>query len=95
MFVCTLRCEIDGDILYDMRHDVRSLLEKHRSINLLDFSKQEDIYLIDEWSDATEHGGLSETELMHNKEDECLTIQSLFRRIPEGVEFPSKVMFSG
>jgi hypothetical protein len=34
-----------------------------RSMNLLDFSTKQDHFLIDEYSDSTIYGGLSETTL--------------------------------
>lgn len=39
--------------MYDIEHDVKNLSTNHRSINVLDFSRAEDRYLIDEFSDAT------------------------------------------
>lgn len=81
--------------MYDIGHDIQSLQKEHRSINILDFSRKEDFYLIDEFSDAVEYGGLSETGLALNEEDKCLTMQAKFQRMPEGYDISSQVMFCG
>jgi len=51
--------------------------------------------MIDEFSDAVEYGGLTETELINNEKDNCLTMKSKFKRMPEGFAVSSQVMFSG
>ena len=49
--------------------------------------------MIDKFSDATEYGGLSHTELEHHKD--FLRVKCRFQLIPEGFVLPSTVMFSG
>lgn len=43
---------------------------KQRSVNLLDFSTKEDIFLLDPYSDASEYGGQSDMALDLIKEEE-------------------------
>ena len=48
---------------YDMEADLATLQSNHRSLNLLDLGRKKEFFLLDHWSDATEYGGLSLTEL--------------------------------
>ena len=91
----SVRYKMGRGNLYDLNDDVNNLRTMSRSINLLDFSKDEDFFLVDECSDATQYGGLSETILEHNTEQQCLTVKSKFQRIAEGFALPTDIMFSG
>jgi hypothetical protein len=48
---------------YDPQSDMAMIGSQVRSMNLLDFSTKQDHFLIDEYSDSTIYGGLSETTL--------------------------------
>eukprot|EP00347_Sterkiella_histriomuscorum_P022452 403338435 len=48
----------------------QGMMESNRSLNLLDFSKFEDFYLLDQYSDASELGGESKCELTQIEDQE-------------------------
>lgn len=53
LFKYNINYKMERGQFYDLEHDIKSLNTQIRSINLFDFSKQEDLYLLDEYSDAT------------------------------------------
>lgn len=62
---------------YDPLSDTRMLDSEVRSMNLLDFSSKKDLFLIDEYSDSTIYGGLSETTF--ESENDSLVMKSAFK----------------
>jgi len=50
----------------------------------MDMSDPREIYLIDVNSDATEYGGLSETQLLHNEKQGYLRMTAKFNRERHG-----------
>ena len=63
-----------------------------RAVNLADFSSRKETFMLDVYSDASEFGGLSDTDLRHQKH--FLQVLTKFNRVPEGFVLPT-VMFSG
>ena len=44
----------------DMLDDMKQM-EKVRALNLVDFSQRREVFCLDSFSDASEHGGMTET----------------------------------
>lgn len=47
--------------MYDLEHDLDSIVNNHRILNIMDLRSPKEFYLLDVYSDASEYGGLSET----------------------------------
>ena len=63
-----------------MEMDFDVMQHSERVINLMDCHNPREIFLIDEYSDATEFGGQSETQLLHNEKEGFLRVQAKFLR---------------
>lgn len=70
---------------YDIADDMATLERNHRSLNLLDLGRKKEFFLLDHYSDATEFGGLSLTQLHHNLEEGSLRLQAKFIRDKSGL----------
>ena len=68
-------------------------LNNEKSINILDCSSKKEFYLLDEYSDASEFGGLSETSFEQN--DDHIRVSAKFIKERMGFKFVSDVMFCG
>ena len=78
-----------------MEMDFDVMQHSERVINLMDCHNPREIFLIDEYSDATEFGGQSETQLLHNEKEGFLRVQAKFLRERQGLEKHNDVMFCG
>jgi hypothetical protein len=66
-----------------------------RQMNLIDFSSKSDFFLIDEFSDSSEFGGLTETKLEHHQEEGYLSVMTKFVKDKQGLVLPFDAMFGG
>ena len=61
----------------------------------MDLSNKSELYLLEVYSDATQYGGLSETNILHHEEEGYIRLQSKFVRDTSGLHLPTNMMFSG
>jgi hypothetical protein len=61
----------------------------------MDMASPKEIYLIDVLSDATDFGGLSETQLLHNESEGFLRVSAKFIRDRQGLQLMNNVMYCG
>ena len=61
----------------------------------MDMSNPKEIFLLDVKSDATEYGGVSQTQLLHNEKEGYLRVRTKFVRENLGFELPDKLLFCG
>ena len=80
--------------LYDLQHDIEGL-RSHKTMNILDLNSKREMYLLDLLSDASEYGGLSETELFHNEQDGYLRLKAKFVKEKQGFQLENSTMFCG
>jgi hypothetical protein len=66
LFKYNMKFRVMRGSVYDIQHDIEGL-RSHKSMNILDLKSKREMYLLDPKSDASEFGGLSETELFHNE----------------------------
>jgi hypothetical protein len=78
-----------------MGQDIDTLQKTEKVMNIMDMSNPSEIFLLDEYSDATEFGGLSESKMLHNVKDGYLRLQAQFIRERQGLQMIEKVMFCG
>ena len=79
---------------YDIQHDIEGL-RSHKQMNILDLKSKREMYLLDPLSDATEYGGLSETQLLHNEEEGYLRLKAKFVKEKQGFQLENTTMFCG
>ena len=49
--------------------DMDMMTNQSQSINIMDLSSKSELYLLEVYSDATQYGGLSETNILHHEEE--------------------------